>query len=40
MPEQVINVAENKLSILYYIDRLDIPLTNTQVTQFFWKTIL
>ncbi|NLX69788.1 MAG: DUF4364 family protein [Clostridiales bacterium] len=35
MPEQVINVAENKLSILYYIDRLDIPLTNTQVTQFF-----
>jgi predicted transcriptional regulator len=35
MPEQAINIADNKLSILYYVHSLDIPLTNTQVTQFF-----
>jgi len=40
MPDQVINLAENKLSILYYIRSLDIPLTNTQVTQFFLENNL
>ena len=34
MPEQAINIADNKLSILYYVHSLDIPLTNTQVTQY------
>lgn len=35
MSEKAINTADNKLAILYYVHSLDIPLTNTQVTQFF-----
>ncbi|MBM7581655.1 putative transcriptional regulator [Caldicoprobacter guelmensis] len=35
MPDQAAHLAENKLSILYYLKSLDIPLTNSQITQFF-----
>jgi len=35
MPDQAAHLAENKLSILYYLYSLDIPLTNSQITQFF-----
>jgi hypothetical protein len=40
MPHQAINLAENKLCILYYIHILGIPLTNAQVTQFFLENNL
>ena len=39
MPEQAINIADNKLSILYYVHSLDIPLTNTRLHSF-WRIIL
>lgn len=35
MARQLTDMAENKLSILYYISCLDIPLTNSQITEFF-----
>lgn len=33
-------LAENKLRILYFMDALDIPLTNSQITQFFLEKYL
>ena len=35
MPQQINDLAENKLSILYFVKCLGIPLTNSQITQFF-----
>lgn len=35
MMDQINNIAENKLIILYYMKALNIPLTNPQITQFF-----
>ncbi|HHW69746.1 MAG TPA: DUF4364 family protein [Clostridiales bacterium] len=33
--DQIHNIAKNKIIILYYMQALDIPLTNPQITQFF-----
>lgn len=38
--DEINNIAQNKLIILYYMQSLNIPLTNPQITQFFLENNL